>query len=65
MMEHNQLADNLDPSLKQQNQSKTEQDESNKLTGKPTYDKKRKAKPKKNDSNMPVPNKACMLHGPK
>jgi hypothetical protein len=27
-------------------------------------DKKCKAKPKKNDSNMPAPRKPCMLHGP-
>ena len=54
---------NLDPSLKPQNQSKTNKDESNKLTEK-SNDKKCKAKPKKNDSNMPAPKKPCMLHGP-
>jgi hypothetical protein len=28
-----------------------------------SIDKKCKAKPKPNDSNMPPPNKPCMLHG--
>jgi hypothetical protein len=63
MMKHYQLAHNLDPSLKQQNQSKTNKDESNKLTEKPN-DKKYNAKPKTNDSDMPAPKKACILHGP-
>jgi hypothetical protein len=62
MMECYQLTNNLDPSLKQQNQAKIDKDESNKLTEKPN-DKKHKAKPKTNHSDMPVPKKACMLHG--
>jgi hypothetical protein len=62
MMEHYQLTDTLDPLLKPQNQSKTDKDKSNKSTEK-LNDKKRKAKPKKNDSDMPVPKKPCMLHG--
>jgi hypothetical protein len=54
MMERDQLTDQLDPSLKQQNQSKTNEDKTKKLTEKP-IDKKCKAKPKKNDSNAPAP----------
>jgi hypothetical protein len=57
-----QLADNLNPSLKQQNQSKTNKNNSKKLTEKP-IDKKHKAKPKKNDSDMLGLKKPCMLHG--
>jgi hypothetical protein len=60
MMECYQLAKNIDPSLKPQNQLKTDNDESNKLTEK-SIDKMCKAKPKPNDSNMPLPNKPCML----
>jgi hypothetical protein len=63
MMQCYQLADNLNPSLKQQNQLKTNKDESKKLTEKP-IDKKHKAKPQKNDSDSPALKKACMLHGP-
>jgi hypothetical protein len=62
MMEHYQLTDNLDPSLKQQNQSKTDKDESKKLMEKPN-DKKCKGKLKKNDSEMPAPKMNCMIHG--
>jgi hypothetical protein len=62
MMECYQLTDSLDPLLKPQNQSKTDKDESNKLMEK-SNDKKRKAKPKKNDSYTPAPKKPCMLHG--
>jgi hypothetical protein len=62
MMECYQLANCLDPSLKPQNQSKTDKDESNKLTEK-SNDTKCKAKLKKNDSDMPAPKKPCMLHG--
>jgi hypothetical protein len=47
MMECYQLANQLNPSLKQQNQSKTDKGDSKKLTEK-SKDKKRKAKPKKN-----------------
>jgi hypothetical protein len=54
MMEHYQLTDQLDPSLKQQNQSKIDKDDSKKLTEK-LNDKKHKAKPKKNDSNVLAP----------
>jgi hypothetical protein len=50
MMEHYQLADQLNPLLKQQNQLKTNKDDSKKLTEK-SNDKKRKAKLKKNDSD--------------
>jgi hypothetical protein len=63
MMECYQLANNLDPSLKPQNQSKTDKDKSNKSTEK-SNDKKRKAKSKKNDSDAPAPKKTCMIHGP-
>ncbi len=54
MMECYQLTDNLDSSLKQQNQLKTDKDQFKKLTEKPN-DKKRKAKPKKNDSDLLAP----------
>ena len=63
MMEYYQLADQLDPLLKQQNQSKTDKDDSKKLTEK-SNDKKCKAKPKKNDSDVPAPKKSCLIHGP-
>jgi hypothetical protein len=64
MMECYQLTDQLDPSLKQQNQSKTDKHDSKKSTEKPN-DKKCKAKLKKNDSDALVPNKrTCMTHGP-
>jgi hypothetical protein len=63
MMEHYQLTDHLDPSLKPENQSKTNKDESDKLMEKPN-DKKHKAKPKKDDSDLPGFKKACKLHGP-
>jgi hypothetical protein len=54
MMECYQLADKIDPSLKQQSQSKTDKDESNKSSEK-SIDKKCKAKPKKNDSDVLAP----------
>jgi hypothetical protein len=63
MMEHYQLADQLDPALKQQNQSKTDKDDSKKLMEK-SNDKKRKAQSKKNDSNVLAPKKLCLIHGP-
>jgi hypothetical protein len=62
-MECYQLTNNLNPSLKPQNQSKTSEDKSNKSTEKPN-DKKLKAKPKTNDSDTLVPKRACMLHRP-
>jgi hypothetical protein len=62
MMECYQHTNDIDPSLKPQNQSKTNKDESNKSTEK-SIDKKLKAKPKTNDSDMPAPKKPCMLHG--
>jgi hypothetical protein len=63
MMECYQLTDQLDPSLKQQNQSKTNKDDSKRLMEK-SNDKKHKAKLKKNDSDAPAPKKSCMIHGP-
>jgi hypothetical protein len=63
MMECYQLADQLDPLLKQQKPTKTKKDDSKKSMEK-SNDKKRKAKPKKNDSNAPVPKKPCLIHGP-
>jgi hypothetical protein len=54
MMECYQLADNIGPSLKQQSQSKTDKDESNKSSEK-SIDKKCKAKPKKKGSDMLAP----------
>jgi hypothetical protein len=62
MMECYQVADQLDPSLKQ-NQSKTNKNKTKKLMEK-SNNKKCKAMPKKNDSDLPVPKKACMQHGP-
>jgi hypothetical protein len=56
MMDHYQLANNLDPLLQPQNQSKTDKNKSNKLMEK-SNDKKCKAKSKKNDSNVPAPKK--------
>ena len=63
MMEHYQLANQLYPLLKQQNQSKTNKDDSKKLMEK-LNDKMRKAKMKKIDSDAPVPKKSCLIHGP-
>jgi hypothetical protein len=63
MMERYQLANNIDPSLKQQNQLKTDKDKSNKSLEK-SIDKKCKAKSKKNDSDVPAPKKSCLIHGP-
>ena len=63
IMEHYQLTDQLNPFLKQQNQLKTNKDDSKKLTEK-LNDKKRKAKPKKNDSDVPAPKMSCLIHGP-
>jgi hypothetical protein len=63
MMECYQLADQLDLVLKQQNQSKTNKDDSKKLMEK-SNDKKRKAQSKKNDSNALVPKESCLIHGP-
>ena len=61
-MERYQIADNIDPLLKPQNQSKADKNESNKSTEK-SNDKKRKAKSKKNDSDAPAPKKSCLIHG--
>jgi hypothetical protein len=62
-MEHYQIADSIDPLLKPKDQSKTNKNESNKLTEK-SNDKKRQAKPKKDDSNArAVPKKSCLIHG--
>ena len=63
MMQCYQLADWLNPSLNQQNQSKTNKDDSKKSTEK-SNDKKCKAKSKKNDSDAPAPKKSCLIHGP-
>jgi hypothetical protein len=62
-MERYQIANTIDPLLKPKNQSKTNNNESNKLTEK-SNDKKRKAKSKKNDSDAPAPKKSCLIHGP-
>jgi hypothetical protein len=62
-MEHYQLANHIDLSLKQQKQSKTDKDESKTLSEKPN-DNKCKAKPKKNNSDMQAAKKPCILHGP-
>jgi hypothetical protein len=61
VMESYQIADQVDPLLKPKDQLKTDKDESNKLSEKPN-DKKHKAKPKKNDSEMLVSKDPCMLH---
>jgi hypothetical protein len=53
MMEHYQLANQLDPLLKQQDQSKTDKDNSKKLMEK-SNNKKHKAQSKKIDSNVPA-----------
>jgi hypothetical protein len=45
------------------NQKPIRQDDSKKLMEK-SNDKKCKAKSKKNDSNVPVPKKSCLIHGP-
>ena len=63
LMERYQLTDQLDPMLKQQNQSKTNKDDNKKSTEK-SNDKKRKAQTKKDDSNVPAPKKSCLIHGP-
>jgi hypothetical protein len=55
-MEHYQITDSIDPLLKPKDQSKTNKNELNKLTEK-SNDKKRKAKSKKNDSDVVVPKK--------
>ena len=60
LMERYQLANQLDPSLKQQNQSKNDKDDTKKLMEK-LNDKKRKAQPKKYDSNGPAPKKSCLI----
>jgi hypothetical protein len=54
LMECYQLTDQLDPLLKQQNQSKNDKDNTKKSTEK-LNDKKHKAQMKKDDSNAPVP----------
>jgi hypothetical protein len=63
LMECYQLTDQLDPLLKQQNQLKNDKDNTKKLMEK-SNDKKRKAQPKKDDSNAPAPKKSCLIHGP-
>jgi hypothetical protein len=60
-MEHYQITDQIDPMLKQQNQSKTDKDDNKKSTEK-SNDKKRKAQMKKDDAL--APKKSCLLHGP-
>jgi hypothetical protein len=62
IMEHYQITDNIDPLLKPKDQSKANKNETNKLTEK-SNDKKRKAKSKKNDSDVPAPKKSCLIHG--
>jgi hypothetical protein len=61
LMEHYQIADQIDPVLKQQNQSKIDKDDNKKST-ETLNDKKRKAQMKKDDA--PAPKKSCLLHGP-
>ena len=63
LMECYQLTIQLDPMLKQQNQSKTNKDNNKKSTEK-LNDKKCKAQMKKDDSNVPAPKKSCLIHGP-
>jgi hypothetical protein len=58
-----QLTDQLHPRLKQQNKLKTDKDDTKKSTER-LNDKKRKAQPKKDDSNAPAPKKSCLIHGP-
>jgi hypothetical protein len=62
VMEHYQIANNMDPLLKPKDQSKANKNKMNKLTEK-LNDKKRKAKLKKNNSDAPAPKKSCLLHG--
>jgi hypothetical protein len=62
LMERYQLANQLDRSLKQQNQSKNDKDDTKKSTEK-SNDKKRKAQTKKEDFNAPAPKKSCLIHG--
>jgi hypothetical protein len=62
IMEHYQIADNIDPLLKPKDQSKADKNEMNKSTEK-SNDKKHKAKLKKNDSDAPAPKKSCLIHG--
>jgi hypothetical protein len=62
IMEHCQIADNIDLLLKPKDQSKAYKNETNKLTER-SNDKKRKAKSKKNDSDAPAPKKSCLIHG--
>jgi hypothetical protein len=63
LMEHYQLTDQLNPLLKQQNQSKNDKDNTKKSMEK-SNDKKCKAQPKKDDSNAPAPKTSCLIHGP-
>ena len=63
LMECYQLTNQLDPSLKQQNQLKNDKDDTKKSTEK-SNDKKCKAQTKKDDSNVPAPKKSCLIHGP-
>jgi hypothetical protein len=63
VMECYQLANQFDPLLKQHNQSKTNKDNSKKSMEK-SNDKKRKAQLKKYDSNVLVPKRSCLIHGP-
>jgi hypothetical protein len=62
-MERYQIADSIDPLLKPKDQSKTDKNETNKLTEK-LNDKKGKAQSKKNDSDALAPKKSCLIHGP-
>jgi hypothetical protein len=61
-MERYQITNSIDPLLKPKDQSKTNKNKSNKSTEK-SNDKKRKAKPNKDDSNAPAPKKSCLIHG--
>jgi hypothetical protein len=63
IMECYQIADSIDPLLKPKDQLKTNKNKLNKLTEK-SNDKKRKAKSKKHDSDVPAPKKSCLIHGP-
>jgi hypothetical protein len=60
IMEHYQIADNIDPLLKPKDQSKADKNKTNKSTEK-SNDKKRKAKSKKNDSDAPAPSQKILL----
>jgi hypothetical protein len=63
IMERYQIANSIGPLLKPKDQSKTNKNKLIKSMEK-SNDKKRKAKSKKNDSDVPAPKKSCLIHGP-